>query len=67
MRKFMDWVGALICISIVLRAGFYFGSKAYFGTGFGSYDWVAVPIGLVAAYIGYMYLRRILGRRHVAV
>ena len=66
MRKLTSWIGALICVSIALRAAFYLGAKVYFGAGFNSYDWAAVPIGLVAAYIGYMYLRRIFGRRHVA-
>ncbi|MFC3552510.1 hypothetical protein ACFOLC_16035 [Lysobacter cavernae] len=67
MRKLTDWIGALICVAIVLRAAFYLGAKAYFGAGFDLYDWVAIPIGMVAAYIGYMYLHRIFGRRHVAV
>ena len=66
MRKLTDWIGALICASIAFRAAFYLGAKAYFGAGFSLYDWVAVPIGLVAAYIGYMYLRRIFGRPHAA-
>ena len=67
MRKVRDWIGALISVAIVLRAAFYLGAKAYLDQGFDSFDWAAVPLGLVATYIGYMYLRRIFGRRHVVV
>ena len=66
MRKFMDWLGALLCVSILLRCMFYLGLKAYLGAGLQSFDWLAVPIGLVSAYIGYMYFKRIFGRGRVA-
>lgn len=67
MRRLKDWIGALICVAIALRAVFFLGAKAYFGVSYDAFDWVLVPIGLVAGYIGYMYLRRIFGRRHVVV
>ena len=67
MRKFRDWLLAMIFASIVARCMFYLGYKAYLSVGFEPFDWVAVPIGLVCAYISYMYFRRIFGRSHVAL
>lgn len=61
--KFVRWVGALICLSIFLRAAFYVGYKFHVTGGLDSYDWVAVPIGLVALYLSYMFFKKIFPRR----
>ena len=57
--KFMRWVGALIFLSIFLRAVFYMGHKIYVTHGLEPFDWVAAPTGLVALYISYMYSKKI--------
>jgi|GEM_PF-5586492 hypothetical protein len=61
--KFMRWVGALVCLSIFLRAVFYIGSKIYVTGGLEPFDWVAVPIGLVALYLSYMFFKKIFRKR----
>lgn len=66
LKKVKDWAGALICAAIAFRAVFYLGSKVYFGIAFDMYDLAAGVIGLVAGYIGYLYLRLIFGGYHVA-
>ena len=66
LRRVKDWLGVLVCAAIVFRAIFYLGSKVYFGVTFDPYDLAAIVIGLVAGYIGYLYLRRIFGGHHVA-
>lgn len=60
--KFMRWVGALVCLSIFLRAVFYIGSKIYLTRSLEPFDWVAVPIGLVALYLSYMFFKKIFQR-----
>lgn len=66
LKRVKDWVGVLVCAAIAFRAVFYLGSKAYFGVAFDMYDLAAGAIGLVAGYIGYLYLRLIFGGYHVA-
>ena len=61
--QFMRWVGALIFLSIFLRAVFYVGYKAYVTHGLEPFDWVAIPIGLIALYLSYMYFKKIFQRQ----
>lgn len=60
--KFMRWVGALVCLSIFLRSVFYIGLKIYVTHGLEPFDWVLVPIGLVALYLSYMFFKKIFQR-----
>ena len=55
----MRWIGALVFLSIFLRAMFYIGQEIYVVHELEPFDWVAVPIGLVALYLSFMYFKRI--------
>lgn len=59
---FMRWIGALVCLSIFLRAVFYVGHRIYVMHGLEPFDWVAIPIGLVALYLSYMFFKKIFQR-----
>ena len=59
MKKFMRWFFALLCASISLRVVIYLGLSIMAGS-VELFDWVAgVPIGLVSAYLSYMFFKRI--------
>lgn len=59
MVKVLYWFGALLFLSFFLRALFYLGFRVYNDIPITGYDYTAIPIGIISAYLSYMYFRKI--------
>ena len=63
--RFMRWVGALISLSIALRAAYYLGYKFYMTRQVEGTDLILASLGLMALGVSWLYFKKLFGRQSI--